>query len=172
MSRVRLVTIAAGAVLGIATLGTAIVVAGVRPLPVPVASPSLFATLVLSTNTVRAGGEISGKIVVENPTGRDIHLIGCHGIFEVLLASNTYHPGPAWLDCLQRITIPTGRSRYSAAVRATYSACGQAAASGGIPACLPPPIVMPPLPRGAYWATTFEDGNAIPLPARVKVTVT
>lgn len=163
---------AAGTVLAIAALGTAIVVLGVRPLPIPVASPSLSATLVLPTNTVRAGGEIAGKIVVENPTGRDIHLTGCHSIFEVLLVSSTYRPDSIWLNCLQRFTIPTGRSIYSTLVSASLSGCVQPGGMGNLPACLPPPNVMPPLPRGAYWATTFERGNQIPLPAPVKVTVT
>jgi hypothetical protein len=40
------------------------------------APASLSATLVLPTTTVKAGGEISGQVVVENRTGHDIQLGG------------------------------------------------------------------------------------------------
>lgn len=146
-----------------AALATAILVVAVRP--------SLSATLVLSTTTVRAGGEISGKVVVENLTGRDINFIACHSIFQVLLRSGTYTPDPGWLLCAERFTVPTGQSSYPVPVRATYNECGQTGATGGVLACSPPGNVMPPLPPGVYWATTFEEGNWIPLPAPIRVRV-
>ena len=162
VSRTRLISIAAGIVLSIAALAAAILVA----------RPSLSATLVLSTSTIRAGGEISGKVVVENLTGRDINVTGCHSIFQVLLRSTAYAPEPGWLMCAEPITVPTGQSIYPTPVFATYHECGQAGAADGSRACLPPGDVMPPLPSGVYWATTFEDGTSIPLPAPIKVTVT
>jgi hypothetical protein len=134
--------------------------------------PSLSATLLLPTTTLRAGGEISGRVVVENLTGRDITVNGCHSIFQILLRNSTYTPDPGWELCLEQITIPTGQSSYPAPVHATYNECGQAGATGSFPACLSPPDVMPPLPTGDYWATTFEDGNSIPLPRPIKVSVT
>lgn len=164
MSRKHRISVAAGALLCIAALATAIVVVAVRP--------SLSATLVLSTSTVRAGGQISGKVVVENATGRDINVVVCHSLFQVLLRSTTYAPEPGWLLCRQQITIPTGRSSYPVPVLATYNECGQSGATDSFPACLPPANVMPPLSPGMYWATTFEDGNSIPLPTPVKVRVT
>ena len=163
MSRTRQISIAVGALLCIAALATAILVVAGRP--------SLSARLVLSTSTVRAGDEISGKVVVENLTGRDINLIGCHSIFQVLLRSSTYTPDPGWLLCSERFTVPIGQSSYPVPVRATYNECGQTGATAGFPACLPPPNVMPPLPPGEYWATTFEEGNWIPLPAPIRVRV-
>lgn len=163
MSRARLLAIAVGTLVGIVALATAVIMVAVRP--------SLSATLVLSTSTVRTGTEISGRVVVENLTGRDINLTGCHSIFQVLLRSSTYTPEPGWQLCLQRIRVPTGQSSYPVPVRASYYECGQTGAMGGVPACLPPGDVMPPLPPGVYWATTFEDGSRIPLPAPVKVRV-
>jgi hypothetical protein len=164
VSRARLISIAVGTVVAIALLATATLTLAIRP--------SLSATLVLSASTVRAGGEISGQVVVENLTGRDIKLAGCHSIFEVLLRNSSYSPDPGWELCLEQIRIPTGHSSYPAAVHATYAECGQTGATGGIPACLSPPNVMPPLPAGVYWATTYEDGSSIPLPGPIKVTVT
>lgn len=164
MSRRHRLYIAAGALLCFAALATAIVVVAMRP--------PLSATLVLSTSTVRAGGQISGTVVVENATGREINVVGCHSIFQVLLRSTTYTPEPGWLLCRQQITITTGRSSYPVPVLATYNECGQTGATDAFPACLPPGNVMPPLSPGMYWATTFEDGNSIPLPAPVKVIVT
>lgn len=165
MSRGRLVITAIALPLGIALIVTTVLAITIR------AQPSLSAALVLSADTVKAGGEIPGKVVVENRTGHDINRIGCHTIFQVLLASSTYTPMPGWLLCWQRITIPTGQSSFPVYVRAAYSECSQAGASAGIPACAPG-SGLAPLPPGAYLATTFEEGNAIPLPAAVKVRVT
>ena len=132
--------------------------------------PPLSATLVLSKTTIRAGGAILGEIVVENRTGHAVMTSGCHGIFGVVLTSSTYHPIVSFPLCLESITIPAGRSSYRVDVPATYNTCSMLGASDPRPACLP--TGMPPLPPGAYEATTFESGNAIPLPSAIAVTVT
>jgi hypothetical protein len=137
----------------------------VTPTPAP-----LSATLVLPTRTMKAGGGISGQVVVENRTGQALRVTGCGGIFQVALTSSTYHPMVAWPACLQRITIPSGRSTYPVSVFASYEECGMSGPSGTMTACLP--TGSPPLPPGSYEATTFEDGGAIPAPSSVAVTVT
>lgn len=165
VSRGRLIIPGVALTLGIALVVTTVLAVTIR------AQPSLSASLVLSAETVKAGAEIPGKVVVENRTGHDINRIGCQGIFQVLLVSSTYTPKPGWLLCWQRITVPTGQSSFPVFVRAAYSECSQLGASPGIPACSPG-SGMAPLPPGAYFATTFEDGNAIPLPAAIKVRIT
>ncbi len=126
-------------------------------------------TLVLATTTVKVGGRISGDVVVENDLGRPIHTTGCLGIFRVMLTSRTYTPSPIWPTCLQKVTMPTGRSTYPIQVEASYNACSQVA-NGTLPACSSG--APPPLPPGNYEAKTFESGNAVPLPAEVAVRVT
>lgn len=178
MSRARQTLFAVGMTVCIAVAGTVALAVTIRSAETPVAKlnspatqPSFSVALVLSTRTVKAGGEIPGQIVVENRTGHDINRIGCHGLFQVLLASSTYMQDPVWPACAQRITIPTGHSSLAVHVSATYTECGQLGPIGSVPACVRG-SGMPPLPPGEYLATTFEDGNAIPLPAPVKVTVT
>ena len=181
MTRARLISLAVGLTLGIGVLAATGLAVTIRSSSVPgkvpatkVAAkptqPTLSVALVLTTTTVKAGGEISGQLVVENRTGYAINQVGCHGIFQVLLASSTYTPGTVWPDCWQRIAIPNGQSSIPVSVPAAYNVCGQLGAIGNIPACTP--VGMPPLPPGTYFATTFEDGNALPLPAPVEVTVT
>jgi len=140
------------------------------PATSPAPPPSLSAAVILETTTINAGGEIHGQVVVQNRTGHEIHVSGCRFIFQVLLTSSTYQPTVSWLQCLQAITIPEGRSTYPITVQASYWACGMLGASENMPACLPTGI--PPLPPGDYEAKTFEDGGAVPLPAAVEVTVT
>ena len=132
--------------------------------------PSLSASLVLSTRTVRAGGELSGRITVENNTGHSLRTVGCGGIFQVLLTSKTYKPSPIVPTCAKVFTIPRGRSSYPVTVSASYNRCSQSGPIGTIPSCTPTGTA--PLPPGEYEATTFESGDAVPLPALVPVRVT
>jgi hypothetical protein len=53
---------------------------------------------------------MSGRVVVENNTGRAIRVPGCGTLFQVALGSNKYQPTVAWLSCLQMFTIPIGES--------------------------------------------------------------
>lgn len=136
------------------------------------ALPPLSFTLVLPTTTIKAGGEISGQIVVDNRTGHVIRVPGCHGIFGVALTSSTYHPEVSFLGCLEMITIPVGQSRDPIIVQASYDRCGMSGPSVDTPACLPTGSPrFPPLPPGKYEATTFEAGTAVPVPAPIAVTV-
>lgn len=126
------------------------------------------ATLILDSAAVKAGGVLAGVITVENRTGEVLHASGCGGIFQVLLTSESYRPGPVWPACLGPVTIPTGRSTYPVQVEARYNICGQggglrACGSGGAP---------PPLPTGMYEATAFELGKVVPIPSPVVVRVT
>jgi hypothetical protein len=166
--------VSAGGIAVLAVAATLTVVHG--PARVSAANPTasaapapLSATLVLPTTTVKAGGEISGQVVVENRTGHDIQLGGC-GIFQVLLTNNTYQPSSFWATCFTRYTIPMGESSYPITVIAAHNWCSQSGSTGTLPACLP--NGPPPLPPGDYQATTLEAGDALPIPAPVKVTVT
>jgi hypothetical protein len=127
----------------------------------------LSARLALESTTVRTGGALSGRIIVENDTGHALHASGCGGIFQVVLKSSTYHPEPVWPTCLGPVTIPTGTSTYPVQVEARYGMCGQ---GGGLPRCVG--AGPPGLPPGEYQATTVELGHAVPLPSPVAVEVT
>lgn len=105
---------------------------------------------------------------MENFSGRPLVTFGC-GLFQVLLTNQTYHPGPNWPTCLQKITIPSGDSTYQITVVASYGICGQSSASGTIPLC--GPSGMPGLPVGTYEATTYEDSQVIPTPPSIPVRV-
>jgi hypothetical protein len=130
----------------------------------------LSTRLVLASTTVTTGAVTSGRISVENNTGRAISAAGCGGIFQVLLTNNTYRPAPVWPACLQTITIPPGRSSYPVSIEARYNQCGSGGPSNLIPACSA--VGPPPLPPGEYEARTFELGDAVPIPATVAVSVT
>ncbi len=89
---------------------------------------------------------MSGRVVVENNTGRAIHASGCLTLFQVVLTSSKYHPAVAWPICLQPFTIPAGKSSYPATVEASYNQCSQGRPRGGLRACLPgprPPRCLP-----------------------------
>lgn len=125
------------------------------------------ATLLLDSQTIKAGGVLSGRVEVKNNTGQPLTASGCGGIFAVLLTSSTYHPTPIWPTCLEKITIPAGSSTYAVTVETRYNMCG---GSGGVPPCTSGG--PPPLPPGDYAATTFESGTVVPLPSPVPVRVT
>jgi hypothetical protein len=84
----------------------------------------MTARLVLPSQTIAAGSSMSGRVIVVNSSGRAIHAWGCGTPFAVALASRTYQPTLAWRLCLQRLTIPVGRSNYRVTVEARYGQCG------------------------------------------------
>jgi hypothetical protein len=139
-----------------------------RPAGTTTTAPhQLSATLTLDSDTVKTGGALAGAIAVENRTGHVLHASGCGGIFQVLLTSKTYHPGPIWPACLGPVNIPTGLSTYPMQVDARYNICGQG--SGLTPCGTEGTASLPP---GEYEATTFELGQVVPLPIPVAIRVT
>jgi hypothetical protein len=80
--------------------------------------------------------DVRSLVVVENNTGRAIHVFGCGTLFQVALVSSTYRPAIAWPGCLQPFTIPVGESSYPVTVGARYSQChqGRRKAPSGLPA--------------------------------------
>jgi hypothetical protein len=127
--------------------------------------------VVLPARTVPAGSRIIGRIVVRNRTGHALHVKGCLVLFQVALASRRYHPKVAWPLCLQRLTIPAGRSSYRLEIEATYSQCTQGPPHGGVQSC-PPGNRMPPLPPGVYHTQLFQFLPLAAPPAPVTVHVT
>src|SRR5262245_45694457 len=118
-----------------------------------------------------AGSSMSGRLIVENSSGRAIHAWGCGTLFAVVLASRTYHPTVAWPACLQRLTIPIGRSSYRVTVEARYGQCGPGSSDSAIKACGPDGR-MPPLPPGDYNAILFQAHDLVRAPPPVPVRVT
>ena len=114
---------------------------------------------------------MSGRVVVENNTGRAIQVSGCGTLFQVALVSDTYHPVVAWTTCARGFTIPAGQSSYPTTVEASYLACSQGRPHGGLRACLPgnqPPPLLP----GLYHAKLFQVGHLVPVPPAITVRVT
>jgi len=114
---------------------------------------------------------MSGRVVVENTTGRAIFVSGCLGLFQVVLVNSAYRPAVGWLLCLQRFTIPAGQSAYPVTVAASYSTCSQGQPPGAARACLPGGH-PPPLPPGVYHAVLFQARHLVPAPPAVTVRVT
>lgn len=114
---------------------------------------------------------MSGRVVVENNTGRAIHESGCWRLFQVALTSDKYQPTVAWPTCLQIFTIPIGESSYPTTVEASYGECSPGRPQGAVRACLPDG--QPPrLPPGDYHAMLFQVGNLVPVPPTMTVRVT
>jgi hypothetical protein len=114
---------------------------------------------------------MSGRLIVENGTGRAIHTMGCGTLFAVALASRTFQPTVGWLHCLQRFTIPVGRSSYRVTVEARYGQCGPGSSYSAIKTC-GPDRRPPPLPPGDYHAILFQAGRLVQAPSPLPVRVT
>jgi hypothetical protein len=143
----------------------------VRSVPTSPAVPgTVSATLVLPATVIRSGASLSGRVVVDNRSGRAVHTAGCGAIFQALLTSRTYRPSPGWPTCLEQFTIPTGQTSYKVEIEARVIACSQGTPSPGVPPCTA--SGPPPLPPGHYAATVFELEHAVPVPAAVPVRVT
>jgi len=137
----------------------------------PGRSPApVSARVVLPSHTMTAGSSMSGRVVVENTTGRAIFVSGCLGLFQVVLVNRAYRPAVGWLLCLQRFTIPTGQSAYPVTVAASYNTCSQGP-PGAARACLPGGH-PPPLPPGVYHAVLFQAHHLVSVPPAVTVRVT
>lgn len=135
-------------------------------------APPVSIRLVLPSRTMIAGSQMTAHVVVNNFTGHAIHEQGCLSLFQVALTSSTYHPDVVWLDCLQLLTIPAGRTSYAVKVQATYLSC-QGHARAGLKACLPGKQKMPPLPPGHYKAELFTHVRDLaPAPPAIPVRVT
>jgi hypothetical protein len=131
----------------------------------------LSARVVLPSQTMTAGATMAGQVLVDNTTGRAIHVTGCLSLFQVVLTSSTYRPAVAWAACAQRFTIPVGESRYQVTVRASYMQCTQSRPRHGLRACLPDGR-MPPLAPGTYHARLFQAGKLARVPPATKMQVT
>jgi hypothetical protein len=70
---------------------------------------SMSAWVVLPSQTMTAGSQISARVVVENNTGHAIRVPGCGTLFQVALVSHTYQPAVVWPTCVQTFTIPVGQ---------------------------------------------------------------
>jgi hypothetical protein len=129
--------------------------------------------VVLPSRTMTAGSQMTAHVVVNNYTGHAIREQGCLSLFQVALTSSTYHPDVSWLECLQLLTIPAGKTSYALKVQATYLSCSQGHARAGPKACLPGKQKMPPLPPGYYKAELFTHVRQLdPAPPAIPVRVT
>jgi hypothetical protein len=111
--------------------------------------------VVPSAVTVEAGATMATKVIVLNPTGKPLRKKGCLALFQVALSrsrTSPKHPiaGLSWRLCLQRFTIPVGRSEYTADL----------AVGNG--------------PPGTYWLWLYqnpEDESPLPTPDAIRIQV-
>ena len=114
---------------------------------------------------------MSGRVIVDNNTGRIVRVYGCGVPFQIALSSSSYKPDVAWYTCLQLITIPIGESRYAVTVVASYLSCTENAARSAPRACLPNGDPSA-LPSGNYDAVLFQNPRISPAPPPVPILVT
>jgi hypothetical protein len=132
---------------------------------------TLSSRLVLDHTSVTSGSSISGAIIVQNDSGRDVAVYACGPVFQVLLTSPSYHPTPPWPMCREKTVIRRGRSSYPVVVKATYNRCVPLRKADAVPQCTSSDT-PPSLPAGIYAARVFERRSVIPLPAPVSVRIT
>jgi hypothetical protein len=127
----------------------------------------LSARIVLPSTRVAAGAMLPGRVVVENSSGRPLHVSGCGSPFAVVLRNDEIRPVVAWPTCLEQITIPAGTSSWPVTVAATYSGCGRG--NKRVPPC--EDGLVPPLPVGKYQAVLFQSPHVVPKPASIEIRV-
>ena len=131
------------------------------------------ARVILSSRTVAAGGQLSGQVIVDNRSGRVLHVHGCGGSHPVWvdLSNGHYHPAGMAPACAGTIAVPAGRTTYQVQVPATYGSCSVGHADGDTPQC-DPGDKLPPLPAGAYQASLGSADGFVPGPTPIPVRVT
>jgi hypothetical protein len=134
----------------------------------------------LPSASIRAGATVTGHLVIDNNSGAPLRLLsggreGCTPKWAFVLANHEFPAGFAFTtECgAKPLVIKPGTNRFAFRLRASYGHCGGLGARGPVkPACLPPAIVLPPLPAGNYKAVFGGDLPGLPKPASVPVRVT
>jgi hypothetical protein len=131
----------------------------------------LSARMVLSSRTVTAGGQLTGRVTVDNRTGHILRIHGCGDLVDVTLSSRHYHPALTAPSCAGLLAVPPGRTAYPVRVLASYLSCRAGHAGGGLPRC-GPRHRAPPLPPGTYQASLYAVNGFVPAPEPIPVRVT
>ncbi len=134
----------------------------------------------LPTTSIVAGSTVTGHLVIVNNSGAPLRLLsggrqGCTPKWAVVLANRKFPAGFAFTsECgAKPLVVRRGMNRFPFELRASYSHCGGTGVQGAVkPACLPPPIVLPPLPADEYHAVFGGSLPGLPKPASVPVRVT
>jgi hypothetical protein len=142
-----------------------------------VSAETLTARIELDADTVVAGGELHGELVIDNPTNEtiDVRDGGCSSKWGVDLVRPGEEPDIAFtLECRNEpLRLPPGTTRFPFDVRATHGVCTNNRPSAEVPACLDEGGA-PPLPPGDYEAAfdSLGDVSSLEPSNRVPVTVT
>ena len=139
---------------------------------VPYTGPqAISARVELPSHTLRVGSSIKGRVMISNHLGHSLHLIGCGGLFQVLLSNHTAQQQGGWLACAQRFTIPLEESSYPITVTTSYNDCtSEPHPPAGVLAC-GPNGQMPSLPPGEYQAKLAQSSNIAQTPAPIAIRV-
>jgi len=132
--------------------------------------PTVTARIELPSDTMVAGTDMKGHLVVDNETGHVIKAEGCGSLFAVALSNADYQPDIAWTTCLEELDVPTGESTYPVSVSASTNSCTNGPPSDGIPTCSPP-NTPPPLAPGSYEARLYQSAHVVPDPPPIPIHV-
>jgi hypothetical protein len=152
-----------------------------RPPSTVAQQPDLVVSIELPSNTVVAGSQLHGTLVIDNTTGHAVPLDTpgeCAGKWAVELTSPTASQHTAWtLECARGKTVPLapGASRFPFTITTTFSSCTNSTGPGSLDIvhCLSGPAGgIPPLPPGDFEAAlvTSRPGY-LPLAPRVPVRI-
>jgi hypothetical protein len=117
--------------------------------------PAVSTKLVVD-DSVAAGHDLLGHIVVDNQTAKAIYLVGCGSIFQVTLDGKIGPIPISWDQCAQPFGFPSGQSMWSVQVPTLYWPCMLARAAGCTSSSK-----SEPLPAGTYQATTYVMAAAM-----------
>ena len=127
-------------------------------------------------STVVAGSTVSGELVIENPTGQPVRIVGsgCGPKWAVVLDSDAIPGNAAFtLECLPsaELVLPVGETRYAFNLSASFNFCAKETSTDPLmPNCTA--TGFPPLPAGRYRAKFFEFAPGMPIPESVSIEVT
>jgi heat shock protein HslJ len=114
------------------------------------------ARIELQSHTMVAGSTMTGRVIIDNETGKVIKAIGCGSLFQVILTNASYQPEVLWNLCAEPLDIPLGVSTYPVVVMGTVNA-------GVAP--------LPTLAPGRYEAKLYQSTHVVPDPTPVWVEV-
>lgn len=131
----------------------------------------------LEGDQLRAGGELDGALVVDNPTDTDLEVLdqGCAPKWNVILVGGPLESDAAFtFDCLIKpLIVPPGESRFPITVHASVRRCmPPGTAEAGVPTCASTLDRMPPVPEGDYEAVFVGSLPGIAAPSPIPLVVT
>jgi hypothetical protein len=129
------------------------------------------ASIELPSETMRSGSTMLATVTVRNHTGSIVMVDGCGTWFRVVIVNAEVRNSGEWEGCLERLEVPTGRTRHRVKIAANYAACfGDDPHDGRIPECAEGKI--PPLPPGNSRVTLRQHPKLVDNVPAIPIEVT